>query len=86
MSKTLIEIRDTSCHIILGGISCFAFFPTAEWWMLILFTGGCGAIREHVQILRKHKQGRWFKYRDVAEFIVGAVLFMVARYFGLSAD
>lgn len=75
------EVLNTTLHIVLGGVLCYGFFPTAEAWVLILFTGGVGAMREHVQKLRGHSQVWWIKYLDAGGFSVGAVLFVLLREF-----
>ena len=80
------ELLNTLGHIICGGALCYAFIPTAEAWVLILFCSGIGAIREHIQILRHHKQGKFIKFRDMGEFVIGALLFILARHYGLNAD
>lgn len=82
----LREVINTTLHIMLGFILCYAFLPKAESWVLILVVGGLGAVREHIQLLRGHKQEDWLKYWDTAGFIIGVLLFILARHLGLDAD
>lgn len=74
-------------HVLLGGVLCYAFIPTAELWILVVFAAACGAVREHIQSLRDHPQIWWHQYTDTVGFVVGALIYWYLRgYAGLDAD
>lgn len=82
------EIINNIGHIIAGGILCYLFIPKAELWVLLLFSSGVGAVREHIQILRhKHEQGYYQKYTDTLGWTLGSFLyFLLAKKGYLDAD
>ena len=63
-------------HVIGGGFLSYLFIPKAELWVLLLFTSGFGAVREHIQELRGHYNGgKYVKYTDALEWAVGAIIY-----------
>ena len=70
------ELIDGILHIIGGGLISYTLLPKAELWILLLVTGAYGAIREHMQQLRKHNNGHYYKkYTDTLEWMVGSMLY-----------
>ena len=83
-------VVDSIGHVLLGGVICYALIPTADLWILIMFAGGFGAVREHLQAFpsRNHPQENQFdQFIDTFELVVGAIIFWYLReYAGLDAD
>lgn len=80
------EILNSTLHVLMGGILCYAFIPRAELWILVCAMAGVGAVREWIQILRGHKQIWWIKYLDAGGFVVGAVIYYLTRHIWLHFD
>ena len=67
---------DNIGHIIGGGSLCYLFIPKAELWVLILFSSGFGAVREHIQKLRHHdNKGKIVKYTDTLGWCLGSIVY-----------
>ena len=69
-------------HIIAGFGLVYFIIPSAELWILILFTAGFASLREHIQKIRKtHKNSinAFNMYKDVIEWVIGAIIFWVLR-------
>ena len=74
-------------HVIAGVLLCYLFIPKAELWVLVFFTTGLSALREHIQGLRDHKQQIYRKYSDALGWTAGSIIYYILReYYGLDAD
>ena len=74
-------------HVIAGVLLCYLFIPKAELWVLIFFTTGISALREHIQGLRNHKQVFYRKFTDTLGWTAGSIIYYILReYYGLDAD
>ena len=76
-------------HVIAGGCLCYILIPTAELWILVLFTSGFSALREHIQQIsnRQHKQEYYHKFTDTLGWVLGSLIYYFLRkYCGLDAD
>ena len=73
--------------VIAGVLLCYLFIPKAELWVLVLFTTGLSALREHIQGLRNHKQHFYHKFTDTLGWTAGSIIYYILReYYGLDAD
>ena len=74
-------------HVIAGVLLCYLFIPKAELWVLVCFTTGLSALREHIQGLRNHKQHFYRKFTDTLGWTAGSIIYYILReYYGLDAD
>ena len=74
-------------HLIAGVLVCYIFIPKAELWVLVFFTTGLSALREHIQGLRNHKQDFYRKFTDTLGWTAGSIIYYILReYYGLDAD
>ena len=76
---TARELLNDILHIGLGFALAYLFVPTAKWWIISLFVLAFAAVREHIQLLRGHKQRGFHLYTDCIGFLIGALLFVAVR-------
>lgn len=72
-------IFDDLGHVIAGIVLCYLTIPTADCWTLVLFCLGYGALREHIQELRKHPQKEWMKYTDTIGWGIGGLVYWILK-------
>ena len=85
--KFVTEAANTLGHVVLGALACYIVFPTACWYVLVLFLAGFAACREHIQQLRHHPGNEGMFLVDVAGWVAGAFVYVLLRKFaGLDAD